>query len=954
MPHVKKLVMKGFKSFASETEINFENSMNIIVGPNGSGKSNITDAICFVLGRLSIKSIRAAKAAHLIFAGTKDHKPGPEAIVKLIFDNSDKGFSIDSKEIVLERLVRHNGQSIYKINQEVKTRQEVLELLAVAGIDPHGFNIVLQGEIQSFVKMRPEERRQVIEEVAGISVYESRKEKSLNELEKTDERLKEVAAILRERTAYLRNLEQERQQALKFKQLQELEKRCKASILSKNLEDKNREIKKIDEEIQKLVKLKDKVKSRILETQERIVAAEQKINDINSRIQKSTGIEQDTLHAELTELRENLAGLQVYKENSARKLEEVRARKLRSESSVLELEQQIQELHKKSPLQAKKQHEIEQKKQIFEQLDKEKKRFYSIKSELQNLKQRSEDKRVQIQKNKNESDFLLNEISSLGEKLVHKSISQARESLVKHKQEIIDKTKNLESLDEKKLSLEKKISVLESEIKSLEQIELQVSKIDICPLCKSKITPEHLEHVHSDCDSKISKLSKELASSKEEILKITGEIQSLKNSLESLKQLSSSTDVETIKLASIESRTQSLKRLEQERKNLEQELNELVKQREKLEDMERKFKYSEEKYEQTLLEIEQISSRTEQNIDLELEMKTRDLNSTRLNIKQALRDEQDLQEEIKDKVREIEEKSGLLEKKDEQERELKEKFNKLFEQRSLLQKDLQQLNTELIERQHESQNHESSINNVKIDKARIDAERETLSIDFLSFSGIELLQGSIEALREKLQKSEESLRVIGSVNLRALEVYEGIKKEYDQVYIKAEQLEKEKLEIMKIIEEIDMKKKKTFMKTLAAINELFTRNFMQLYSKGQAFLDLENKEDPLAAGLDIIIKVGKGKFFDVTSLSGGEQTLVALSLIFAIQEYKPYCFYIFDEVDAALDKRNSERLSALIKKHIKSGQYIIITHNDALMTEASVLYGITMQEGISKIISLEV
>jgi chromosome segregation protein len=159
---------------------------------------------------------------------------------------------------------------------------------------------------------------------------------------------------------------------------------------------------------------------------------------------------------------------------------------------------------------------------------------------------------------------------------------------------------------------------------------------------------------------------------------------------------------------------------------------------------------------------------------------------------------------------------------------------------------------------------------------------------------------------------------------------------------------------MKIIEEIDRKKKKTFMKTLKAINELFNRNFSQLSTKGQVFMELENREDPFAAGLDIVVKVGKGKYFDVTSLSGGEQTLVALSLIFAIQEYKPYCFYIFDEVDAALDKRNSERLAGLVKRYMKTGQYIIITHNDAIITESSTLYGVSMQEGLSKILSLEI
>ena len=149
MTYIKKIVMKGFKSFARETEINLDRHMSVVVGPNGSGKSNVTDALCFVLGRLSIKSIRAAKASHLIFSGNKEYKASNEAYVEIVFDNSEKEFALDSNEIIIRRIVRKNGQSIYRINHETKTRQECLELLNQAGIDPHGFNIVLQGEIEN-------------------------------------------------------------------------------------------------------------------------------------------------------------------------------------------------------------------------------------------------------------------------------------------------------------------------------------------------------------------------------------------------------------------------------------------------------------------------------------------------------------------------------------------------------------------------------------------------------------------------------------------------------------------------------------------------------------------------------------------------------------------------------------------------------------------------------------
>ncbi len=159
---------------------------------------------------------------------------------------------------------------------------------------------------------------------------------------------------------------------------------------------------------------------------------------------------------------------------------------------------------------------------------------------------------------------------------------------------------------------------------------------------------------------------------------------------------------------------------------------------------------------------------------------------------------------------------------------------------------------------------------------------------------------------------------------------------------------------MKIIHEIDVKKKKAFIQTLRKLNELFSGNFSQLSTKGRVSLELENRKDPFDGGVDVIVKTGHGKYFDVKSLSGGEQTIVALSLIFAIQEYNPYCFYLLDEVDATLDKKNSERLAGLLNKYMQKGQYIVITHNDEVISRATNLYGVSMHDGISKIISLRV
>src|SRR3989344_525735 len=144
MPFIKKLVMQGFKSFPKKTELVFTPRINVVLGPNGSGKSNISEALCFVLGRLSIKSMRASKAGNLIFMGSKSAHPSKEAMVEIFFDNTDRVFSVDSDEISIKRIVRKTGNSIYKINNKTQTRQDVLLLLSQAGMDPNGFNIILQ------------------------------------------------------------------------------------------------------------------------------------------------------------------------------------------------------------------------------------------------------------------------------------------------------------------------------------------------------------------------------------------------------------------------------------------------------------------------------------------------------------------------------------------------------------------------------------------------------------------------------------------------------------------------------------------------------------------------------------------------------------------------------------------------------------------------------------------
>ena len=195
---------------------------------------------------------------------------------------------------------------------------------------------------------------------------------------------------------------------------------------------------------------------------------------------------------------------------------------------------------------------------------------------------------------------------------------------------------------------------------------------------------------------------------------------------------------------------------------------------------------------------------------------------------------------------------------------------------------------------------------------------------------------------------------LGAVNMKALDMYEKVHSEYEKLAGKKEVLTTEREDVLLMINEIDAKKKELFMKTFNVIEEHFKNIFSQLSTKGEAFLELENPQDPLAEGLNIRVRLSGNKFMDIRSLSGGEKTMTALAFLTAIQEFEPASFYVLDEIDAALDKKNSERLASMIRSYSDHAQYIIISHNDTVISEADSLYGVSMNEhGITQVTSLQ-
>ncbi|MCH8004551.1 MAG: AAA family ATPase, partial [Nanoarchaeota archaeon] len=341
---INKIVMNGFKSFAKHTEILFNNSYNCILGPNGSGKSNILDALCFVLGKSSSKSLRAEKAANLIYNGGKLKKPAKHGEVSIFFDNTKKTFPTEDSEVKITRIVKHNGQSVYKINDETRTRQEIVDLLSIARINPDGYNIILQGDIAKFVEMHPDQRRDLIGEIAGISVYEEKKHKALLELQKVDERLTETEIVLTERNTFRKELKKDRDQALKYKDMSDKIKQNKASYLKLQIDKKEKEKNelqtKLDETNQELSKINEKIKNlKNLNDGKR-----NEIEQITKEIEQKGEVEQVNLNKKVEELKIDITKKNSRIDTIKNELNKINNRKNDLRNSISEIENKIKEL----------------------------------------------------------------------------------------------------------------------------------------------------------------------------------------------------------------------------------------------------------------------------------------------------------------------------------------------------------------------------------------------------------------------------------------------------------------------------------------------------------------------------------------------------------------------------------------------------------------------------------
>jgi len=941
MTTVTRLKLSGFKSFAKNTELKFGTNFNCVLGPNGSGKSNIMDALCFVLGKTSAKSMRAEKSSNLIYNGGKKGNPSKSAEVSIYFDNSKNEFPIEEKELKVSRIVKQNGQSVYKLNDKTMTRQQVVDILRAAQIDPDGHNIILQGDIVHFMSMKPLDRRALIEEIAGISVFEEKKIKAMSELGKVDEKLTEANILLTEREVNLRELRKDRDQAQKYLELKNKIKDNKATYLNLMIQEKNVRLDKILATIEAHKVEYTKLKDKVGELTKELESKKEGLRDINDELEKRGERDQINIRESITNIKTDVVKSQSRVETLNNEIRKIEDRKLQLKSTIDENNKKIDSFLKEKIKLEKEMVVLEKRESSISKKVSSPQNMSQKISELSRLKAKSDGEGY--------SDSSIKAISEIPG--VHGTISELGKVSPAHALALEvtagGKMKSVVTQDD---------MVAEKCIQRLKETNSGV--VTFLPLnrIQSKLLPPELkdlsrkEGVHGTAINLI-KFNAKYRNAFEHIFGNTLIVDDIKIArrigIGRVRMVTAEGDL-IEKSGAMIGGSRKGTRVGFKQDNIEDEILKLERE---IESMQKPSLLDGQKTEIMAKSIEVKSSLN--TIASKIEYLSNENENTYKIMSNLDKESTEFKQELKELDQVMKFKSVNLKDSEKREKDFFANQKLLFSNRNKLSEQIELINQNISTQQDKVRIIEGKINTIAIEKASCMAEIEGLRKEAEEFKEGKLRKNiDISILKSEIKEFEVLMIRMGNVNMKALEIYDQLAKEHEKLVSKTNTLRSEKDDIIEMIMEIEKDKTGVFMKTFKHINDRFKEIFNSLSTKGEASLMLENPEDPLSAGLDITVRIASRKYLDIRSLSGGEKTMAALAFIFSIQEYNPASFYILDEVDAALDKHNSEMLGKLFAQYSSKAQYIVISHNDAIISEAAQIYGVSMQEGVSKVTSL--
>nr|MDO8116617.1 chromosome segregation SMC family protein [Candidatus Sigynarchaeota archaeon] len=432
---IKEITFKGFKSFGQEeVRIKLGKGYTCVVGPNGSGKSNIIDGLCFALGRLSKKTMRAENLTDLIFVGTKTKKPATRAEVAIVFDNTENVFQgFIGQDLIISREVNDKGKSTYRLNGQRTTREVILMNLALANVDPDGFNFILQGKIVELTHMSPEDRRIFIEDLVGLQKFDDEKNAALKELEKADQDLVKFEAIFQEVARQLKSVEKERNDALRWLELDKKIKEFNSRLIALN-------IKKLRDEEEQLLVF--------------IAETKKKIDEINEDI-TSTQNEIDKETSTMSELEHKIENLELTRNELEEKVSSLRSELSSKKTELKMFQENLEKLKERLQGLVEKQEKL-QPGQTYEEL------LATVQQEIEAIDIQMSKTRSEIQDRENQEAKLESEITIFQQELnaYNKKLNTTSSSKSSLETESKMTQERLVKLQSKKTSLEKDLSKL--------------------------------------------------------------------------------------------------------------------------------------------------------------------------------------------------------------------------------------------------------------------------------------------------------------------------------------------------------------------------------------------------------------------------------------------------------------------------------------------------------------
>lgn len=975
--YLKTIKASGFKSFANKIQIDLENKITGIVGPNGSGKSNIVDAVRWVLGEQSVKSLRGdGSMTDVIFSGSKSREPLNVALVTLVFDNTDHVFPLDFNEVSIKRRVYRDGTNEYFINGEKCRLKDINDLLLDSGIAKESFNIISQGRVEEILSAKASDRRIIFEEAANVLKYKRRKEDALRKLDKTNENMNRINDIIAELESQVEPLKEQASKAEEYNNAKEELGSIEISLVTHDITEYNKEYElksaKIETLNNELINLKTKTSSsdatserqklelsklnnEINDYQEKLLEMTKKVEQANSHKQivlerKKYELNNDTIHKNIVSLKEEqlkiqnqVSAIEFNIDENNTKLEKIDLNIKNNETFLDKLKTEKRNI---DDIINKNYYNLNIVKNRINSLETSIENNGSLPLAVRNILNNPRLKGIHdIVGNiiDVEPTYLTAITTSLGaafNNIIVDNASSAEEAIKYLKENKFGRVTFLPINVMKPKYVDEKILNILKHQEGFINIASNLVRTE--SLYQTIISNQLGNTLIVDNIKNANIISKQI-NFQYKIVSLSGEIVHVGGAI---------TGGETSKIRSVKTDKQELleqtkekEKLELTIKNCEEKINEIDNKFHEIDD--KNYLLNKEK-----LELKEKINILKQNIE-DLYKRLNEISSEITSSNNILKN--DLSKEETEAINEF----YRLEKEKE---ELSQNYKKLLNKREDLTEEIslnenlnKKDNEQLRNTMNELKDLEILVNRleVKIDSSlKLLSENYGMTYEFaLEKSIIDL---DIEFARTKVNKLRKVIKDLGEVNLGAIAEYKRVSERYEFLLKQRDDLLNATNTLLEIVKEMDVQMEKDFKETFKVVKENFKETFKQLFKGGTADLIYTDPKNVLETGVEIVASPPGKKLTSLSLLSGGEKTLTAISLLFAILKTKKTSFCILDEVEAALDEANVASFGEYVTSLKDKTQFIIITHKKKTMEYADTLYGITMQEsGVSKLVSVK-